>query len=58
MMPHMNEDREAKHYYMYKERYDWVVDPERFEKIYHRLRLRLFLKNPFFCFEKRGEEYG
>jgi len=33
-----------KEYYIYKERYDWLTDPRRFEKIFHKFRARVFLK--------------
>lgn len=35
---------QAKSYYIYEERYDWLRDPKRFERIYHTFRARVFLK--------------
>ncbi|MEN2974728.1 MAG: methyltransferase domain-containing protein [Candidatus Caldarchaeales archaeon] len=37
--------RQIKSYYIYEERYDWLTEPRRFEKIYHHLRARAYLKN-------------
>lgn len=34
----------VKSYYLYEERYDWLKDPRRFEKVYHRLRRRLYIR--------------
>jgi ubiquinone/menaquinone biosynthesis C-methylase UbiE len=36
--------KRVKSYYIYEERYDWLKDPRRFEKIYHTFRSRVFLK--------------
>ena len=39
-----NFNKSVKEYYIFGERYDWVVDPRRFERVYHGLRFRVFLK--------------
>jgi ubiquinone/menaquinone biosynthesis C-methylase UbiE len=36
--------KQVKSYYIYEERYDWLRDPKRFERIYHTFRARVFLK--------------
>ncbi|MCS7125449.1 MAG: class I SAM-dependent methyltransferase [Aigarchaeota archaeon] len=39
------QSRKVKSYYINEERYDWLTDPRRLEKIYHRLRAIVYLKN-------------
>jgi ubiquinone/menaquinone biosynthesis C-methylase UbiE len=38
---------EAKSYYIYRERYDWLMDTKNFERLYHMFRSRIFLKKLF-----------
>ncbi|MEM2868198.1 MAG: class I SAM-dependent methyltransferase [Candidatus Bathyarchaeia archaeon] len=39
-----NIEVKVKSYYINEERYDWLTDPKRFEKIYHTLRARSYVK--------------
>jgi len=38
---------QVKFYYIYEERYDWLMDTKNFERLYHMFRSKIFLKKLF-----------